>query len=116
MENKVFFGAAKFALQEHWWQAEKPPVYTIGRELSALKPWRKQVDDDELLIEALKLYEGSPLMLLYAHKKGNNHILNRLLAKARQKRETHRNHVSEGLKDFARGILNDETPSTGTDG
>lgn len=105
MTDGEFMAAAIEALQAKWWQASDPKVANRARELSAVKQWRKRVDDDELLIRALELREGPPIAFLYAHKRGRHGDLNQLLAKARQEMETNTPHISDGLKDFARTIL-----------
>lgn len=85
MDNREFFYRAKRALQEQWWQSTKPTVASVGRELSAVKQWRERVSDDEALIAALESYDGDPISFLWAHKRGNRGLVNRLLAKARQR-------------------------------
>lgn len=95
----------KLALQRFWWQAEKPSGPSIRRELSAVKQWRGRVDDDELLIRALEMYRGNPIAFLWGHKGGNHHLLQRLLAKARQERGSETPSMTDAMRDFARGLL-----------
>lgn len=84
MDDQEFFYRAKLALQNRWWHAKEPKVASIGRELSAVKQWRSQVNDDDVLILALELREGPPIAFLYAHKRGRHGDMHQLLAKARQ--------------------------------
>lgn len=90
-------------LETTWHQGEDFPMQVdMGIWGRLVKNWGM-----ERLNDALVLYEGPPASLRMAYKRGNQHILQRLDAKARQEQDTKTPHISDGLKDFARKILDE---------
>ena len=95
-------------IHEVWWQGKKPPPppraeigHHIGRDLSVVKAWLKRGYSREVLLCALKRWDGNPNTLLVFHKRGNNNLINKLIGEHRKAQEMQGTRVGSILKELA---------------